>query len=199
MWINSSGLPESWFSRATDLPNRHLCSPCGIRQNPVPGTIGPAFPGTEVKIVGEDGSTLAPGEVGVLYGRGPQIMKGYYKKPDLTAQAIDSEGFLNTGDLAKMTYDGLIKIVGRAKDTVVLLGGENIEPAPIEERLKLSPYIATAVVVGQDKKFLSALILIDEDNVKSWAAENNVAYADDSRLCSPATSFMLCCPKKSQR
>ena len=89
---------------------------------------------------------------------------------------------MNTGDLSKKTFDGEYAIVGRAKDTIVLLGGENIEPAPIEERLKLSPYISTAVVVGQDKKFLSALILTDTENVKAWAKENNVSYVDDGDL-----------------
>jgi len=152
------------------------------QDRPVPGTIGPAFPGTELKIVKEDGEEAQPGETGVLYARGPQIMKGYYRKPELTAEVIDKDGWLNTGDLSMKTYDGEYKIVGRAKDTIVLLGGENIEPAPIEERLKLSPYISLTVVVGQDKKFLGALILVDPDNVKTWAVENNVSYTDDEEL-----------------
>jgi len=152
------------------------------QDRPVPGTIGPAFPGTELKIIKEDGEEAGPGEIGVLYARGPQIMKGYYRKPELTAEVIDKDGWLNTGDLSMKTWDEEFKIVGRAKDTIVLLGGENIEPAPIEERLKLSPYISLAVVVGQDKKFLGALILVDPDNVKSWAEENNVSYVDDEEL-----------------
>ncbi|RKX77680.1 MAG: long-chain fatty acid--CoA ligase [Spirochaetes bacterium] len=152
------------------------------QDRPVPGTIGPAFPGTELKIVKEDGEEAQPGETGVLYARGPQIMKGYYRKPELTAEAVDKDGWLNTGDLSMKTHDEEYTIVGRAKDTIVLLGGENIEPAPIEERLKLSPYISLAVVVGQDKKFLGALILVDPDNVKTWAGENNVSYTDDEEL-----------------
>jgi len=152
------------------------------QDRPVPGTIGPAFPGTELKIIKEDGTEAEPGETGILYARGPQIMKGYYRKPELTAEVIDKDGWLNTGDLSMKTWDEEFKIVGRAKDTIVLLGGENVEPAPIEERLKLSPYISLAVVVGQDKKFLGALILVDPDNVKSWAAENNVSYGDEEEL-----------------
>ncbi|RKX73463.1 MAG: long-chain fatty acid--CoA ligase, partial [Spirochaetes bacterium] len=96
--------------------------------------------------------------------------------------AVDKDGWLNTGDLSMKTHDSEYKIVGRAKDTIVLLGGENIEPAPIEERLKLSPYISLAVVVGQDKKFLGALILVDPENVKTWAGDNNVSYTDDEEL-----------------
>ncbi len=152
------------------------------QDRPVSGTIGPAFPGTELKIIREDGEEAKPGETGVLYARGPQIMKGYYRKPELTAEAVDKDGWLNTGDLSMKTHDGEYKIVGRAKDTIVLLGGENIEPAPIEERLKLSPYISLAVVVGQDKKFLGALILVDPENVKTWAGDNNVSYTDDEEL-----------------
>lgn len=152
------------------------------QDHPVPGTIGPAFPGTELKIVKEDGEEALPGEIGVLYARGPQIMKGYYRKPELTDQVIDKDGWLNTGDLSMKTWDEEFRIVGRAKDTIVLLGGENIEPAPIEDRLKLSPYISLAVVVGQDKKFLGALILVDPDNVKNWADENGIAYADEEEL-----------------
>lgn len=169
--LEGYGLTES----APVLSLRH-------QNRPVPGTIGPAFPETELKIVGEDGIEVGPGEIGVLYARGPQVMKGYYRKEELTAQVLDKDGWLNTGDLSMMTYDKEYKIVGRAKDTIVLLGGENIEPAPIEDKLKLSPYISLPVVVGQDKKFLGALILVDPDNVKSWAQENNLPYADEEEL-----------------
>ena len=156
------------------------------QKHPVPGTIGPAFPGTELKILDENGNEVPPGETGVLYARGPQIMKGYYRKEELTKQAINEEGFLNTGDLAKKTWDGEFAIVGRAKDTIVLLGGENIEPAPIEDKLKESPYISRAVVVGQDRKYLGALIHLDMDNIKRWAQENNVPYRDDKSLIESA-------------
>ena len=152
------------------------------QNRPVPGTIGPAFPETDLKIIAENGEEVGPGEIGVLYARGPQIMKGYYRKPELTAEVIDKDGWLNTGDLSIMTFDKEYKIVGRAKDTIVLLGGENIEPAPIEDKLKLSPYISLPVVVGQDKKYLGALILVDPDNVKSWAKDNSVGYADEEEL-----------------
>ena len=152
------------------------------QNHPVPGTIGPPLPDTELKIVGENGEILGTNQVGVLHARGPQVMKGYYRKDELTAQVIDSDGWLNTGDLAKKTHDGEYAIVGRAKDTIVLLGGENIEPAPIEEKLKISPYISRAIIVGQDQKFLGALIISDINNVKQWAEENNVSAIDDTQL-----------------
>ena len=98
------------------------------------------FAGTELKVIStEDGHVLPPGEKGELLVRGPQVMKGYYKDPERTARIIDSEGFLHTGDLAILEYRGDFAIVGRVKDTIVLSGGENIEPVPIEAALQELP------------------------------------------------------------
>ena len=108
--------------------------------------------------------------------QGRQVMKGYYKRPDLTAQVIDEEGWFNSGDIAMLSYDNEIKIFGRAKDTIVLLDGENIEPLLIEQALTGSVYIENAVVVGQDQKYLGALLVPAREAVESWAKENNVAY-----------------------
>jgi long-chain acyl-CoA synthetase len=153
------------------------------RQNHlVPGTIGPIFPETEFKIVDENLKELGPGKQGVLVVRGPQVMTGYYNKPDLTKEIIDKDGWLNTGDLAMKTYKGEIKIVGRAKDTIVLTGGENIEPAPIEEILKESEYVSISVVLGQDRKFLTTLIVVDIENLKVYAGENEIQFGSDSEL-----------------
>ncbi|MBT3274180.1 MAG: AMP-binding protein [Spirochaetales bacterium] len=152
------------------------------QSHPVPGTIGPIFPGTEFKIIDDRGGILPPGEKGVLHVRGPQVMLGYYNKPELTAEIIDSEGWLNTGDLAMQTWKGEIKIMGRAKDTIVLLGGENIEPNPIEEKIKESPYINTAVVLGQDKKYIAALVVGQMDLIVEFAKEHGVVYSEESDL-----------------
>jgi long-chain acyl-CoA synthetase len=114
--------------------------------------------------------------------RGPQVMLGYYKKPELTEAMIDNEGWLNTGDLGMLTVDNELKIVGRAKDTIVLLGGENVEPLPIEDALKESPYIERAVVLGQDQKFLAALLVPDFDALEGFADENSVPYDERSSL-----------------
>ena len=103
-------------------------------------------------------------------------MKGYYKRPDLTAKAINEEDWLDTGDLAILTIHDEIQIKGRIKDTIVLSGGENLEPLPIETKLSESRYIKAAVVVGQDQRFLGALILVDEDEVRNFADENGIAY-----------------------
>lgn len=141
-----------------------------------------ALSGTEVKVVNEDGKEVERGEKGVLLVRGPQVMKGYYKRDDLTKAVIDKDGWFNTGDLARMTRSGDFAIVGRAKDTIVLSGGENIEPVPIESALNQSEYIESAVAVGQDKKYLAALIVIDQKNVERYLKDNHIPYVNRENL-----------------
>jgi len=150
--------------------------------HPVPGTIGPPLEQVEVKVLAEDGSELPPGKKGVLYVRGPNVMKGYYKKPELTAQAITKDGWLNTGDLAMLTYDGEIKIMGRTKETVVLLGGENVEPGPIEDTITESDFVDQVMVVGQDQKYLAALVVPNFETLKGFAEENGIPFGNPEDL-----------------
>lgn len=117
------------------------------------GTIGRAVPETELRI----------GPAGTLQVRGPQVMRGYFKEPELTEAAIDADGWFDTGDLAKLTDKGDIIFVGRAKETIVLSGGENIEPDPIESSILRSPRIHQVMLVGQDRKTLGALIVPEPD------------------------------------
>jgi long-chain acyl-CoA synthetase len=149
-----------------------------LQDRPVTGTVGPAINGTELKIVDELGETLPRGSKGLILTRGPSVMMGYYKKPELTEKMIDERGWLDTGDLGMLTLDGLLKITGRAKDTIVLRGGENVEPAPIEQKLAESEYIQQAVVMGQDQKYLAALIIPKQDAVSAWAEENHIPIVD---------------------
>ena len=144
---------------------------------PIFRTIGSAIRGVEVRIVDPvDGFVLGRGKQGVLQVKGPTVMKGYYKRDDLTRKTINEEGWLDTGDLAMMTIHNELCIKGRIKDTIVLRGGENLEPLPIETKLAESRYIKQAVVVGQDMRYLAALILVDEDEIKSYAEENGIQY-----------------------
>ncbi len=138
------------------------------QRRPVPGTVGPIFPGTEVKIVDEEGKTLPPGKKGLVLGRGPQVMLGYYKRPEETRKMVSEDGWLNTGDLGMLTYGNELKILGRAKDTIVLLGGENVEPLPIEQKLCESIYVDQAILVGQDQKFLAALIVPNREALEEF-------------------------------
>ena len=135
------------------------------------GTTGIPFDNTEVQIRREDGSETDIGEKGLIYARGPQVMLGYYKNPKATKAVLSEDGWLNTGDLAVRSENGEIIIVGRLKDTIVLMGGENVEPEPIEEKMKESLYFDHAVVLGQDQKQLSAIVAVNEEELMKLAAE----------------------------
>jgi len=151
------------------------------------GTVGPAFPETQIRIVDPvSGAILYPdatrrdlgrGLRGEIHAKGPQIMKGYYKDPEGTARVLRN-GWLATGDLGVMTFNDCLKIVGRCKETIVLLGGENVEPLPIESKLLESPLIDQCMVVGQDQKHLGVLIV---PSVGGFAA-SGIAAANAAEL-----------------
>ena len=149
---------------------------------PVFGTIGKPLSCTTVKIVDDDGKDLPVGQLGTVMIRGASVMKGYYKRQDLTDAVIDKDGWFDSGDLGFKTLDGELILRGRKKDTIVLRGGENIEPVPIEMKLQESSFIAQAVVLGQDQRFLGALIVADETEVKSYAAEQGILAASFEEL-----------------
>ena len=157
-------------------------------KQPRPGCVGVIFPTFDLKICKEengvvvDSTPLKPGEKGMILVKGDQLMKGYYKRPDLTEAIIDKDGFLNTGDIGMITYDNEIKITGRAKDTIVLLGGENIEPAVIESQLLTSEYIESTIVLGQDKKYLGCLIVPSKENIIEFAKQNKLDTSDYDSL-----------------
>ncbi|WP_421622940.1 AMP-binding protein [Borrelia sp. MN22-0132] len=132
------------------------------------GTCGKILPGTIAEIRDENGNKLKTPGKGILFIKGPQVMIGYYQDEDATRQVIGSDGFLNTGDIVKLSKDNVVQIIGREKDTIVLNNGENIEPAPIEIKLEESLLIEKAVVVGQDQKFLGALILPNFEEINKY-------------------------------
>lgn len=144
---------------------------------PVFGNVGSPIRGVKARIVNpEDGYVLKRGQFGAIQIKGGTVMRGYYKRPDLTEKVMTVDGWFDTGDLGMMTIHDEIVIKGRKKDTIVLRGGENVEPVPIELKLAESRYVKTAVVVGQDQRYLGALILVDEEEVKNYAAENGIQY-----------------------
>ena len=134
-------------------------------EQPRAATVGQPVPGIEVALA-DDGEILT---------RGPHVFKGYFKEPELTAQTVDRDGWLHTGDVGAWE-DGYLKIMDRKKDIIITAGGKNITPAYIENKLKFSPYIQDAVVIGDGKKYLVALILIDEDNVTKFAQEHRLPF-----------------------
>ena len=139
------------------------------------GSAGWPMPETAVKIVDlETRQPLPSGERGLVMIHGPQVMQGYYKNPEATEKAIDSEGWFNTGDLGWITPTNDLVLTGRAKDTIVLTNGENIEPQPIEDACLRSAYIDQIMLVGQDQRSLGALIVPNLDALKHWAAQENL-------------------------
>lgn len=149
--------------------------------NPTRGTIGPFFEDVEYRIVNKEGAVLPHGKKGVLYIKSPQIMEGYYKEPEKTA-AVLKDGWLNTGDIAVATVTDECKILGREKDTIVLTGGENIEPVPIEEKLVQSSFIDQVMIVGQDQKFLGALVVPCYEALEKYAEEAKMTFVDGITL-----------------
>jgi long-chain acyl-CoA synthetase len=148
-----------------------------LQKRPVPMTIGPVLPEMEVKLLDpETGKQVGPGQKGVIHLKGPNVMQGYYKRPDKTAEVLSADGWLNTGDLGMQTWDGELKIIGRTKETIVLLGGENIEPVPIEDAILESDYIDQVMVVGQDQKFLGALVIPSQEAIEKWAQHEGLTY-----------------------
>jgi long-chain acyl-CoA synthetase len=137
------------------------------------GSIGKVVPGSEVRIA-PDGE--------ILY-RGGNVFKGYWNKPEKTAETITPDGWLKTGDVGRIDNEGFLTITGRAKDIIITAGGKNITPAEIENRLKFSPYISDAVVIGDKRKFLSALVMIDQENVEKFAQDKRVPFSDFRSLC----------------
>jgi long-chain acyl-CoA synthetase len=136
------------------------------------GTVGPIVPGGEVRIAPD----------GEIQYRGPNVFKGYWNKPDKTAETVTEDGWLKTGDVGRVE-DGFLTITGRVKDIIITAGGKNITPAEIENRLKFSPYIADAVVIGDKRKFLTCLVMIDQENVEKFAQDNKVPFNDFRSLC----------------
>lgn len=131
-----------------------------------PGTVGPAVKDTIIKI-SEEGEILI---------KGPQVMKGYYKNEAATKEAFTSDGFFRTGDIGEIDMDGYLKITGRIKDLIVTSGGKNISPQNIENALVTSAFIEQVAVIGDNKKYLSALIVPSFPTLEIWAKDKNIPF-----------------------
>ena len=137
------------------------------------GTVGQSVPGGEIRIAPD----------GEIQYRGPNVFKGYWNKPEKTAETISEDGWLKTGDVGRLDNEGFLSITGRVKDIIITAGGKNIAPSEIENRLKFSPYISDAVVIGDKRKFLTCLVMIDQENVEKFAQDRKVPFNNFKSLC----------------
>ncbi|MGE4426673.1 MAG: long-chain fatty acid--CoA ligase, partial [Solirubrobacteraceae bacterium] len=138
------------------------------------GSVGTSYPGSELRIA-EDGEILT---------RGPGTFVGYLDDEEATRATVDPDGWLHTGDIGVLDDDGFVRITDRKKDIIITAGGKNVSPSEIENRLKVSPFVREAIVVGDRRRYLVALIGIEQDTVGDWATRANVSYttyADLSR------------------
>ena len=140
-----------------------------------PGTVGPAVPGLEVKLA-DDGEIIC---------RGGLVFTGYLDQPDKTAEALDDEGWLHSGDIGEVDDDGYFKIVDRKKELIITAGGKNISPANIEATLKSFPLIGQACVIGDQRPFISALLVLDPE----LADSDEVQAAVDAGLTDAMAPF----------
>ena len=159
--VEGYGQTESSGVLSVNLPDRNRT-----------GSVGPVVPGMELKIA-PDGEILA---------RGPLVFRGYWNNPDKTAETL-RDGWLHTGDVGRVDDEGFVWITGRVKDIIITAGGKNISPAEIENQMKFSSYISDAVVIGDRRRYLTALIMIDQENVERFAQENRVPFSDFASLC----------------
>ncbi len=148
----------------------------------VPGSIGTAAPFNEVRIDPQTNELLV---------RGPNVFMGYLNQPEKTAETIDADGWLHTGDVGSVDADGYFRITDRMKDIIITAGGKNVTPSEIENELKFSPYITDAVVIGDRRSYLTALVMIDQDNVEKYAQDNDVPFSNYASLTRAAEVVAL--------
>jgi long-chain acyl-CoA synthetase len=169
-WYLALGVPmlEVWGMTET------CGAATGVPVNRIkPGSIGPAAGYNEVKL------DPATGEILV---RGPNVFMGYLNQPEKTAETIDADGWLHTGDVGQVDEEGFFRITDRMKDIIITAGGKNITPSEFENELKFSPYITDAVVIGDQKPYLTVIIMIDQENVEKYAQDNDVPFSNYASL-----------------
>ena len=167
------------FYHAIGLPLRQVygqtedTGPTTIHQGDIieADNVGPEIPGVEVKI-DQDGEILVKGE---------NVFLGYYRNPEATAETLE-DGWLHSGDVGQMDERGYLTITDRKKDLIITSGGKNIAPQYIENKLKFSPYINDAVIIGDQRKYVSALVFIDEDNVVKYAQDQKIPFTTYASL-----------------
>ena len=138
-----------------------------------PGSIGPAAEFNEMRLDPVTGEILV---------RGPNVFMGYLNLPEKTAETIDADGWLHTGDVGVIDEEGFFRITDRMKDIIITAGGKNITPSELENELKFSPYVTDAVVIGDKRRYLTVIIMIDQENAEKYAQDNDVPFSNYASL-----------------
>jgi long-chain acyl-CoA synthetase len=169
-WYQALGIPlrEGWGM--TETCGGGTVNP---RLKPRPGSVGLPGPGIEMRIAPETNEILL---------RGPNVILGYLNQPEKTAETIDSEGWLHTGDVGRVDDDGYFYITDRMKDIIITAGGKNVTPSEWENELKFSPFVTDAVVIGDKRSYLTALVMIDQENVEKFAQDRDVPFTNYASL-----------------
>jgi long-subunit acyl-CoA synthetase (AMP-forming) len=167
-FFHAIGIPVGELWGMSETCGVATCNPPGEVKL---GTVGPPVPGMELKLA-DDGEVLV---------RGDSVMPGYRNMPDATAETMDDDGWLLTGDIGELDEDGYLKIVDRKKELIINAAGKNMSPANIESKLKLIPLVDQAVAIGDRRKYVSALLTLDPEAAKAWASKHD-ADADIAAL-----------------
>jgi long-chain acyl-CoA synthetase len=123
-------------------------------------------------------TTIRIADDGEILAQGPQVFQGYWKAEAATAEVFDKEGWFRTGDIGRLDADGYLRITGRKKELIVTAAGKNVAPAPLEDRLRAHPLVSQAVVVGDQRPFVAAMLAVDEEELDAWAAEQGLTEVD---------------------
>jgi long-chain acyl-CoA synthetase len=168
-FFQALGLPivEGWGM--SELCNAATIAVPGNSRN---GAVGRAYPGVEIKIA-DDGEVLV---------RGPLVMNGYYHDKERTAEAVDADGWMHTGDIGELDAEGFLKITDRKKDLLITSGGKNISPALVEYELQRHPLIGQACAIGDRRKYVAALLVLDPDVAPGWAREHGIEFESAAGL-----------------
>ncbi|MFC7382924.1 AMP-dependent synthetase/ligase [Sphaerisporangium rhizosphaerae] len=156
------GLTETSAPSAVNIPGANKI-----------GTVGKPFPGVTIAVA-DDGEVLV---------KGRHVFDGYWNNPEATAEAIDEDGWFHTGDVGSLDADGYLRITGRKKEIIVTAGGKNVAPAPMEDRIRAHPLVSQAMVIGDDRPFVAALVTLDPEALGPWKQANGKAGVSDADLC----------------
>lgn len=161
-WFRCIGLPLSEIYGLSESSGPMTWTPNRIK----PGTVGPAIPGCEVALA-DDGEIIC---------RGGNVFTGYYKAPEKTAETLDEDGWLHTGDIGEVDDDGYFRVVDRKKELIITAGGKNVSPANLEAALKMIPLVGQACAIGDQRPFISALVVLDPEVAPAWAESQGIDF-----------------------